>query len=573
MQNKLRIALFLIIVFAFSSCSYFQSTTENEPVVAENSNVENANSSSESPSDASTEDIAETLPEPEPGAIYIIFDASGSMWGQFKNKSRKIDVAKKVFVDFIGGDFSGYDLAFRAYGHRRKDDCKDSELVAPFGDSAKTIQPMRDFVGKITPLGRTPITYSLQEALKDFGDRPGEIILISDGIESCDADPCALMREWRKRNVKIKVHVVGFGLDEKSKSVLSCISEAAGTDYHDAQSAESLADALKKIRDQATSRGFILKGLNRSGKRVLVHGTLSRDGKEAYKISSNGRFQIEEGDYELSAGVRTVNGNIYKPETKTVKVSGTGETVVEVIVPEPPRVKAKLVDSEGDEKRGGLVYVWKDGKEITKFRQIDEVFIDEGEFEFRAFPTEFGVNPPKDTQVSVKETFSAGDRKEVVFKFPRSVRVTIRIKEKGTNKYFRGVTELWQDGKKKYTVNTTRSVYPGTYEMRYPNSLTPFEKKNVVISKKAKQEFEFEMPVGYVTFRYEKSDGSRDKDVRVFVGRTDSKRTSFKMAGKPVALPAGRYIVYGWKNRGKDYDSVNFSIAEGEKKEVVLRPK
>ena len=65
--------------------------------------------------------------------IYIIVDASGSMWGALPDKSRKVTVAKQVLEDFVAGDFEGYDLALRAYGHRRKGDCSDTELVAPFG--------------------------------------------------------------------------------------------------------------------------------------------------------------------------------------------------------------------------------------------------------------------------------------------------------------------------------------------------------------------------------------------------------------------------------------------------------
>ena len=153
MQIQLKIILSLLIVFALSNCAYFL-TSENEPVVAENSNAENVNSDDEL-SDANTNaespDEVTTLPEPEPGAIYIIFDASGSMWGVLKKGGRKIDVAKKVLTDFIGGDFSGYDLAFRAYGHRRKDDCSDTELIVPFGDPSATITPMREFVKGVKP--------------------------------------------------------------------------------------------------------------------------------------------------------------------------------------------------------------------------------------------------------------------------------------------------------------------------------------------------------------------------------------------------------------------------------------
>lgn len=246
-----------------------------------------------------------------PEAIYLILDASGSMLGQLPDRSRKIEVAKQVLQEFVTRDFSGYELALRVYGHRRKDDCADSELLVPFGPPTQTVAQMRRAVPQIRALGHTPITYSLREALKDFGQRRGEIILISDGIESCDADPCALVREWRKRNVKIRVHVVGFGLDEKAKETLRCISQAAGTEYHDAGSAAALANELARIHQQSGAAGFWLRGLDGAGKRTLVHGTLARNGQTRYQVSSSRSYRVEAGQYlAISGSSRTADRNI-----------------------------------------------------------------------------------------------------------------------------------------------------------------------------------------------------------------------------------------------------------------------
>lgn len=504
---------------------------------------------------------SETMPD----GIYIIFDSSGSMWGQLPDKSTKLTVAKKVLNDFVGGDFAGFDLALRVYGHRQKDDCLDSELAVQFGKSAEVVQPMRDFVGKVNALGRTPITYSLQKALEDFGTRGGEIILITDGIESCDADPCALIRKWRETNVRIKVHVVGFGLDEKSKDALKCLSEAAGTDYQDAQSAKDLADALKKIRDKAATNGLILRGFDKSGKEVQVNGTLSRNGLTSYKISSSGRFQVEAGEYDLSAGVQTLNGNLYRPVSRKVNVSAAGETVVKVEVDLPPRVRAKFQDTQAEQQRGSLISVWQNGKEIGKFRPIDEVFLDEGSYEFRANPRNAG-------EVSVSENLKAGDRKEITFELARAVQVFVKFTAGGTP--LRQNSELWQNGVKKYDVhqNNGALVPPGTYDVHFTDELIPFEKSGVVISDKSPNTINVEIPVGFVTVIYQKSDGSHDKDDRVFLSRADKNQNIFKMSGEAISLTAGNYRVNGWQQKGK-YTPVNFTVAIGERKQVILRSK
>jgi hypothetical protein len=501
-----------------------------------------------------------------PQGIYMIFDASGSMLERLPDKSRKIDVAKKVLKDFVAGDFAGYEVALRVYGHRKRDDCVDSELVVPFGTAADVVSPIKEYVDNLKALGRTPITLSFQEALKDFGDRSGEIILISDGIESCNADPCALMREWKQRNVKIKVHVVGLGLDEKSKQALKCISDAAGTEYRDAQSATTLAESLSKIRNDATSRGFNLQGVDSSGNPIKVSGMLSRAGASPLKITSNARYQVEAGDYNLVAGVLTANGNLYQPVRKTVQVAAAGETTTKVEVPVPPRVKAKFVDKD-QTQTGSQVTAFQNGKEVFKFRAKDEVFLDEGTYEFRA-------RPNAANELSVTESFAAGDRKEIVFGMAHTVKVTVKMIASGSAIPFRENYELWQNGQKKYDVHQRNGalVVPGTYDVRLPNDLTPYTKRGIKITDQNQQHFDITVPVGHVTFVYQKADGTPDTDDRCFVSPASANQRYFKPSGQKLPLTPGQYRVQGWSQKGK-YDPVGFEIKEGDDKVVTLRAK
>lgn len=498
--------------------------------------------------------------------IYIIFDASGSMLGRLPDQTRKIDVAKKVLKEFVAGDFAGYDLALRVYGHRKNDDCADSELVVPFGPAADVVSPIKEYVDKLKALGRTPITLSFQEALKDFGDRSGEIILISDGIESCNADPCALMREWKQKNVKIKVHVVGLGLDEKSKQALKCISDAAGTEYHDAQSATTLAESLAKIRNEATSRGFQLQGVDAAGNWLKVSGLLSRAGAPPLKITSNARYQVEAGDYNLVAGVLTANGNLYQPVKKTVQVAAAGETTMKVEVAVPPRVKAKFVDRD-QVQSGSQVTAFQNGKEVFKFRAIDEVFLDEGTYEFRA-------RPNAANELSVTESFAAGERKEIVFGMAHTVKVTVKMVASGSGIPFRENSELWQNGQKKYDVHVTNGalVVPGTYDVRLPNDLTPYTKAGITITDHNQQHFDITVPVGHVTIVYLKADGTPDKDDRCFVSSASGNQKIFKPSGQRLPLGPGQYRVDGWTQKGR-YDPFSFEIKEGDDKVVSLRAK
>lgn len=278
--------------------------------------------------------VAQTNTKANKNGIYVIFDASNSMWGELPSKARKIEVAKNVLSEFAQGDFSDRDVALRIYGHNRAGDCSDTELVTPFGTAAQNLGPMQSAVQSVTPRGKTPISKSLEAALVDFGSRTGDILLISDGIETCGVDPCALMEQWRQKNVSIKVHVVGFGLDDIAREAMSCIAETSGGRYFDADSADQLADALSEARttavagkpippaaakpkQQATGPELEVFATDATGYRHLrVDGTITRDDGTLLEIKPVGHPKIEPGTYKVTVGVKLIDGTIYKPTSQ-----------------------------------------------------------------------------------------------------------------------------------------------------------------------------------------------------------------------------------------------------------------
>ncbi len=498
----------------------------------------------------------------QPDAIYFIFDASGSMWQKLKDDVFKIAVAKQVLQEFIAGDFEGYELAFRAYGHRREGDCRDSELVVPFEAPSVAVKQLQAFMESVNPTGKTPIHYSLVQALNDFGNRKGNIILISDGEETCDADPCELVRAWQNKNVNLKVHVVGLGLEEKARQAMKCISEAAGTEYYDAGSAAELADGLKKIKKKSVHAPVILVGKDKFGQKLKIEGTLRQNGHERFTITSNGRYRVEAGEYVLLAGVKTRNGNLYQPVSKKVTVAEIGETVIELQVVRPPSVKAKFLQ-QGKEVRGAHVTAYQNGQEAFSFRWMDETFADPGNYEFRS-------KPNAENHLSVTATVEHGKRTEVVFKLVHTVHANFKMVASGSGIWFRENYQLWQDGTKKYNVHAHNGarVLPGTYDLRLTNALTPYTAKSIVVTEAPEQSFEIEVPVGHFTIRYQNSDGTPAADKRCFVAPgADGGRRHYKNSGQKYPVVPGTYNVEGW---GGTYDRVVFEIEAGKDIEVIL---
>lgn len=178
--------------------------------------------------------------------VILVLDASGSMWGQIGPKS-KMDIAKDVVGKVVGKWNAADELGLVAYGHRKKGACDDIETVIPPGplDAGSYMSAVRS----LSPKGKTPMTQAVRqaaEALK-YTEKQATVILVSDGIETCDPDPCAVAGELEKLGIGLTVHTVGFGLDDKGAvAQLQCLAEKTGGISIIAENADELESALNK---------------------------------------------------------------------------------------------------------------------------------------------------------------------------------------------------------------------------------------------------------------------------------------------------------------------------------------
>ncbi|MGM0666313.1 MAG: vWA domain-containing protein [Bacteroidota bacterium] len=160
--------------------------------------------------------------------ILFILDCSQSMSGHWDGV-QKIDIARKFLgrtVDSLAG-LDNVEMALRVYGHQSvvpPQDCNDTRLEVAFspGNAYRIKRKMLS----LSPKGTTPIANSLAEAANDFGECAGcrnVIILITDGIEACDGDPCAVSLELQKRGIILKPFIIGIGLDSELAGTFDCL--------------------------------------------------------------------------------------------------------------------------------------------------------------------------------------------------------------------------------------------------------------------------------------------------------------------------------------------------------------
>jgi hypothetical protein len=184
-----------------------------------------------------------------PKSIEIIMDASNSMWGQIAGEA-KITIARKVLTQIINGLPETMHVGLRVYGHRyglnEAQACTDTELMVPIGLVAKG--QLIDTVNKIQLKGKTPLVISVLEAIKDFEKIPnGSIILVTDGIESCNGDIKSIAPAIKAAGLELEVNIVGFDIKEAAaRQELESIAKSTDGRYIDARNAGELLSALEQ---------------------------------------------------------------------------------------------------------------------------------------------------------------------------------------------------------------------------------------------------------------------------------------------------------------------------------------
>ncbi|TIS97601.1 VWA domain-containing protein [Mesorhizobium sp.] len=175
--------------------------------------------------------------------VVIVLDASGSMWSQIDGKP-KLEIARESLRTVLQSVPADKEIGFMAYGHREKGSCEDIELIVPpQAGSAGAVSAAAD---SLKFLGRTPLTSAVRqaaEALKYTEDK-ATVVLITDGLETCNGDPCALGKELKAAGVDFTVDVVGFGLTADEGKQVACLADNTGGKYIQASDEQALQNAL-----------------------------------------------------------------------------------------------------------------------------------------------------------------------------------------------------------------------------------------------------------------------------------------------------------------------------------------
>ena len=182
-----------------------------------------------------------------PENVLIILDASNSMWGQLPSGS-KIDIAKQVLAEIVEMIPQETKVALRVYGSQSpvgRGNCRDTKLLR--GLSPVNKQQILAQIRGITPRGKTPIAYSLGQTVSDLQGSKGAsvVLLITDGLESCNGDPVAAARQLAEQGVNTTLHVIGYDVEDAlQQEDLARVAAAGGGKFFPANTGAELTEAI-----------------------------------------------------------------------------------------------------------------------------------------------------------------------------------------------------------------------------------------------------------------------------------------------------------------------------------------
>ncbi|WP_051718880.1 vWA domain-containing protein [Hymenobacter sp. IS2118] len=192
--------------------------------------------------------------KPKVTRILFVLDASGSMMAPWEGQPRW-EVAKRMLskmVDSLNA-YPNLELGLRVYGHQFPNsdkNCQDSRLEVPFAPrNAKAIKAR---LATLKAQGNTPITYSLEQSANDFpADKASRnvLLLITDGLESCAADPCKSSLALQRKHIFLKPFIIGIGAEKDFGRQLECLGQ-----YYNAADVKTFRTVMDDVIAQTLSK-------------------------------------------------------------------------------------------------------------------------------------------------------------------------------------------------------------------------------------------------------------------------------------------------------------------------------
>ncbi|WP_328354345.1 VWA domain-containing protein [Mycobacterium sp. NBC_00419] len=180
----------------------------------------------------------------------VILDGSGSM-NQNDAPGPRIEAAKAAaaaLIDALPADATiGLDTYGTSTGSSPAEHdigCRDVTTLIPLG--ALDREAIHASITSLQASGYTPISLALHHAGTELpaDNSPQAIVLVSDGEDTCDSDPCQTAAQLKTSHPNLTISTVGFKTDGPTAEQLRCIATTTGGLFVPATNAAQLSTRL-----------------------------------------------------------------------------------------------------------------------------------------------------------------------------------------------------------------------------------------------------------------------------------------------------------------------------------------
>lgn len=236
-------------------------------------------------------------------SYHVLFDASGSMLKRTGN-TRRIAIAQDALARFVEATLKDdQKIGLRVFGGA-PDTCETSLALAPgqfgkarFAETVSAIRPKNN--------AKTPIATALSHLSDDLAsiEDPVQVLLITDGEETCDGDAGDVIDSLMATGLTNRVDIVSFALaPEIDRTDFQDWAKRGRGLYIDAQNGEGLADALEQTVQMRYD--------------VMKEGSVIASG-----LVDSPPIDLPVGDYQILVGTQTFDVVVKSGNLSSVKVS------------------------------------------------------------------------------------------------------------------------------------------------------------------------------------------------------------------------------------------------------------
>lgn len=188
--------------------------------------------------------------------ILILFDSTASMLENFGDNPKYITAVKET-KQILKTIQPSKPFGLRIIGINMENALDFLVNTDSFCTATKLIEPIKynnidninEKLDLLFPLGTTPLTYSLDKAINnDFSQYSQKhIILITDGGESCNADPCGYIQNIMRTRSDIKIDIIAIGVSGNDLNQLNCLTNYTSGTFINVSTPDELKFALNRI--------------------------------------------------------------------------------------------------------------------------------------------------------------------------------------------------------------------------------------------------------------------------------------------------------------------------------------